>query len=125
MSIDALVSGRLAAAPKPGMSSNGNRYATARVWVATANAEERLSVSVIAFDEAVCSGLLALSTGDAVSLAGELTVKAWTDRDGNVRPSADLKAHSLLTPYHVRRKRNVMVGEADAQAESLRGREVF
>lgn len=31
--IDALISGRLAADPKPGTSRNGNAYATARVLV--------------------------------------------------------------------------------------------
>ncbi len=46
--IDALISGRLAADPKPGISKNGNAYATARVLV-TANTEDRLTVSVIAF----------------------------------------------------------------------------
>lgn len=109
--IDALISGRLAADPKPGKSGNGNAYATARVLVAT-NGDERLSVSVIAFDRNALSALLALSAGDAVSLSGELTPKVWTDREGAHRPSADLKAHAVLTPYHVRRKRTAAQPEA-------------
>lgn len=76
--IDALISGRLAADPKPGTSKNGNTYATARVLV-TANTEDRLSVSVIAFDTATVAALLAMGSGDAVALAGELTPKVWTD----------------------------------------------
>lgn len=108
--IDALLTGRLAADPKAGTSKNGNAYATMRVLVIT-SAEERLSVSVIAFDPDTVAGLLALTTGDAVTLAGELNPKVWTDNDGNARPSADMKAHALLTPYHVTRKRRAMEGE--------------
>lgn len=114
--IDALLTGRLAADPKPGTSRTGSAYATARVLV-TINAEDRLSVSVIAFETAAVAGLLALSSGDAVALAGELTPKVWTDKDGNARPSADMKAHALLTPYHVARKRRAMqVPDAPASA---------
>ena len=102
--IDALFSGRLAADPKRCTSANGHAYATARVSVA-ANGEERLAVSVIAFRGDAVAALLAMSAGDAVSLAGELTPKVWADRDGQAKPSADLKAHAVLTPYHVRRTR--------------------
>lgn len=108
--IDALLIGRLAAA-KPGTARNGNVYATARVLVTT-NTEERLLVSVIAFDAAACAALLALGVGEAVTLAGELTPKVWTDSDGNARPSADLKSHAVLTAYHVQHKRRAMEGEA-------------
>lgn len=110
--IDALLNGKLAADPKAGTTKTGNPYATCRVW-ASIGAEDRLSVSVIAFDAATVTGLLALGTGDAVALAGELTPKVWTDKAGTVRPSADLKAHSLLTAYHVTRKRKAMADESD------------
>lgn len=66
----------------------------------------------ISFDADTVAELLALSTGDTVALAGELTPKVWTDKDGNPHPSADLKAHKLLTAYHVTRKRKAMGGEA-------------
>lgn len=104
--IDALLIGNLAANPEARTSSNGNRYCTARVWVTT-GAEDRLSVIVIAFDADTVTGLLALAK-EIVALAGELTPKVWTDRDGNAKPSADMKAHALLTPYHVTRKRQAM-----------------
>lgn len=107
--IDALLTGRLAAAPEARTASNGNRYALARVLVTTGG-EDRLSVSVIAFDAVAVAGLLALAQGDAVTLAGELTPKVWTDKDGHAKPSADLKAHALLTAYHVQRKRQAMTG---------------
>lgn len=105
--IDALLTGKLAADPKARTSNNGNRYCTARVWVTT-GAEDRLSVMVIAFEPDTVTGLLALAKDETVALAGELTPKVWTDRDGNAKPSADMKAHALLTPYHVTRKRQAM-----------------
>lgn len=108
--IDALLTGRLAAAPEARTASNGNRYATARLWVAT-GAEDRISVSVIAFNADTMAGLLALGKDEAVTLADELTPKVWTDKAGTTKPSADLKAHALLTPYHVQRKRLAMAGE--------------
>ncbi|MFT4196758.1 MAG: single-stranded DNA-binding protein [Pseudoxanthomonas sp.] len=106
--IDALLTGRLAADPKPGTSKNGNPYATARVLVPLG--DDRLHVSVIAFGAETVAGLLALTTGDAIALAGELTPKVWTDKEGTARASADLKAHALLTPYHVTRRRQAMQG---------------
>lgn len=105
--IDALIHGRLAADPEARTASNGNRYAIARLWVAT-GAEERMQVSIIAFNADVVAGLLALGKDEAVTLAGELTPKVWTDKDGNAKPSADLKAHALVTTYHVQRKRQAM-----------------
>lgn len=109
--IDAILTGRLAIDPTPGTSRNGNPYATARIQ-ATTNAEDRLTISVITFDTDTMAGLLALTTGDAVTLAGELTPKVWTDTDSNAHPSADLKAYKLLTAYHVTRKRKAMEGDA-------------
>lgn len=105
--IDALLIGKLAANAEARTSSNGNRYCTARVWVTT-GAEDRLSVMVIAFEPDTVTGLLALAKDETVAIAGELTPKVWTDRDGNAKPSADMKAHALLTPYHVTRKRQAM-----------------
>lgn len=104
--IDALISGRLASTPKAGTSRNGNPFATCRVWV-TSGAEESLSVGVIAFDPEAVRALLALNNGDAVALAGELTPKVWESNEGP-RPAADLKAHAVLSPYHVQRRRRAM-----------------
>lgn len=63
---------------------------------------------MVAFNQDAAAALLALDDGDAVALAGTLTPKAWIDREGNPRSSADLVAHALLTPYHVTRKRKAM-----------------
>jgi len=108
--IDALITGKLAADPEARTASSGNRYCTARVWVTTGGGA-RLSVSVFAVAAATVTGLLAMAKDETVALAGEFTPKVWTDRDGNAKPSADLKAHALLTPYHVNRKRQAMASQ--------------
>lgn len=56
-------------------------------------------------DGSACAALLALGDGDAVSLAGGLTPKVWTDKTGNARPTLDIVAHQVLTAYHVQRRR--------------------
>lgn len=105
--IDALITGRLAADPEARTASTGSQYAIARLWVAT-GAEDRMQVSVIAFNADVVAGLLALGKDESVTLAGELTPKVWTDKTGTAKPAADLKAHAMLTTYHVQRKRQAM-----------------
>jgi hypothetical protein len=59
-------------------------------------ADEEFIVNVIAFDEAPGAALLALADGDALSLAGSLTPKVWTDKQGVVRPSLDMVAVRVL-----------------------------
>jgi len=120
--IDALITGKLAADPEARTASNGNRYCAALVWVTT-GAEDRLSVLVIAFDPDTVAGLLAMAKDETVALAGELTSKVWTDRDGNAKPSVDMKAHALPTPYHVTRKRQAMAGHDAGNRLPLEGEE--
>lgn len=105
--IDALVAGKLYGLAKERESKQGKPFVTAKVRAAAGNGES-LFVNVIAFDASACAALLALEDGDPVALAGALTPKAWADRAGNVRPTVDLVAHGVMTPYHVTRKRRVM-----------------
>ena len=114
MSIDALIQGTLYKAPQARTASNGRRFATATARTAIKDGSA-IFVSVIAFSESAVTALLALEDGDAVALAGELTPKIYTPRDGGEpRPSLDLVAHKVLTEYHVARKRKA-VAEAKAQ----------
>lgn len=48
-----------------------------------------------------------------MALAGSLTPKVWTDREGNTRPAVDLVAHQVLTAYHVTRKRKAVQKPVD------------
>lgn len=103
--IDALISGRLHAAPQARTSKTGSQFVTATVRIATREGGS-LFASVIAFSSTACRALLALQEGDAIALAGELTPKVYQPKDGGEpRASLDLVAHAVLTEYHVSRKR--------------------
>ena len=104
--IEALISGKLLGPPSEKMAKTGKPFVTAKVRVHAGEAD--VLVNVIAFSESACAALLALESGDAVSLAGSLTPKAWTDREGVVRPALDLVASQVLTAYHVARKRKAV-----------------
>ncbi len=108
--IDGLVGGKLHGKPAQRVGQSGKAFVTAKVRTPTANGDA-LFVNVIAFSESVGASLLALDDGDSVSISGALTPKAWTDRNGEVKPSLDMVAHALLTTYHVTRKRQAMSGK--------------
>ncbi|CAM5539810.1 single-stranded DNA-binding protein [Eoetvoesiella caeni] len=108
--IDALIAGKLYGAPKQGTGKTGNTYTTAKVKAAAGNGETLLC-SVICFDEKAQAALLALDDGDSIAVSGALTPKVWTDKAGDTRPALDLVCHAVLTPYHVKRKRQAASGE--------------
>jgi single-stranded DNA-binding protein len=110
--IDALIAGHLYGGPVERETTTGKRYATAKVRVST-RAGDSLFCNVIAFDGIAVSALLALGDGDSVAIAGELTPKVYTAKDGTARPVLDLLAHAVLTPFAVQRKRRA-VREPDA-----------
>jgi hypothetical protein len=114
--IDGLIGGRLYGEAQIRTGQNGKRYVTCKVR-ATTGEGDTLFVNVIAFDDAVQAGLLALSDADSVALSGALTPKVWTDKNGLVKPALDMVAHGLLTAYNVRRKRAVVGGEAEDGAQ--------
>ena len=94
--IDALVAGRLMGDASRRVDKVGRGFVVARV-LARNRADEEFIVNVIAFDDAPCAALLALADGDALSLAGALTPKVWTDKQGVARPSLDLVAARVVT----------------------------
>lgn len=107
--IDALIAGKIYGTPKSGTGRSGADYVNAIVRVATAGGDS-LMCSVIAFDEAASSGLMALGNGDGVSLSGTLTPKVYRDKSGEYRPSMDMVASAVLSPYQVKRKRQAVEG---------------
>ncbi|MDR2214627.1 MAG: single-stranded DNA-binding protein [Nevskiaceae bacterium] len=109
--IDGLVSGKLAGKPvaRTGATS-GKPFVTAKLRAATGKGE-MIHADCIAFRESARAALLALEDGDSVALAGEMTPKAWTDREGQPRASVDVVVHGVLSAYHVRRKRQAIEGE--------------
>ncbi|WP_287951832.1 single-stranded DNA-binding protein [Diaphorobacter sp.] len=114
--MDALIAGKLHALPERRAGANGKPFATARLRAAAGDGEgDLLFVNCIAFDPAAMAALLALDVGDALVVAGSITPKVWTDRDGNTRPALDIVATQVLTAYHVDRKRRA-VQHADGDA---------
>jgi hypothetical protein len=94
--IDGLVAGRLMGDASRRVDKSGRTFVVARV-LARNRADEEFIVNVIAFDAAPCANLLALADGDAIALAGALTPKVWTDKQGIARPSLDLIAQRILS----------------------------
>lgn len=96
--IDGLVSGRLVGAAEQREGKNATRFAVAKVR-ASAGDGESVVVNVIAFAADACAALLALNDGDAVALAGGLTPKVWSDKQGTPKPALDMVATRVLTAY--------------------------
>jgi single-stranded DNA-binding protein len=109
--IDALIGGKVYGTPHSRMSKTGSTFATAKVRAATASGDS-IFVNVIAFTDSAVVALLGLKDGDSVALSGELTPKVWTNKEGEAKPTLDLVAHKVLTPYDVTRKRRAVAEEA-------------
>jgi single-stranded DNA-binding protein len=112
--IRALIDGKLLANPQPRTSTNGNRFALARLSLK--QDDSWVTCSIIAFD-AAAARLLELKAGASVSMAGALKVGTWQANDGTTRPSLELVADEVAsaTP-RPRRSRRDRVGTADADA---------
>jgi single-stranded DNA-binding protein len=115
--IDAIISGKLVGRPVSRVASNGNGYVTAKVRAAT-DSGESVYVNVIAFAATAVASLLALSDGDPLAISAELSLRTWTDKDGAVKPSLSAKAHQVISPYNVQRRRKA-VQAAEEQTSFL------
>ena len=105
--IEGLIAGHLVGLAETRQGKNDSTFALAKVK-ATAGDGESLIVNVIAFAAEASAALMALDDGDAVALAGALTPKVWTDKQGNTRPALDMVATQVLTAYHAARKQQVL-----------------
>lgn len=108
MSIEALILGKLHQRAEQRTSKTGRPYVTAKARTAASEGDS-LFVNVIAFSETACASLLTLDAGDSLALAGTLKPGAWTDREGNARPSVDMVAAQVLTVYGLKKKREASV----------------
>lgn len=102
--IDAIITGKIYSAPERRVSKTGSEYLTAKVRAATGNGEA-LFVNCIVFDADAARSLLALQSGDSLSISGELTPGAWLDRGGEPRPSLSMVVSKVLTLYNLDKKR--------------------
>lgn len=110
--IEGLIAGHLVGLAETRQGKNDSMFALAKVK-AIAGDGESLIVNVIAFAAEASAALMALDDGDAVALAGALTPKVWTDKQGNTRPALDMVATQVLTAYHAARKQQVLGGAGD------------
>ena len=110
--IDALISGKLQGQPAQRSGKNGKLFTVAKVRAASGEGEP-MFVNVIAFSTTVGAALMELGDGDSLALSGSITLKVWTDRDGNARPSIDMVAAQVLTAYHLTRKRKAVASEPE------------
>ena len=109
--MDGLIAGRLYGTPERRTGRDGKPFVVARMRAECGDGGN-LFVNVIAFDAAPCAALEALREGDALTIAGPITPKVWTDKQGAVHPALDAIAHQVLTAYHVEhRQRQVLEGE--------------
>jgi single-stranded DNA-binding protein len=122
--IDALVAGRLFGKPAQRTSKSGtSTFVTGKIRASDRQGESQF-VSFIAFSRSAGEALLALDDGDSVALAGELTPKTWTDREGITKAALDLVAHQVLSEYHVARKRKAVAAEPAASEQPSQSEDV-
>jgi single-stranded DNA-binding protein len=113
--IDALISGKLKGIPEQRTGQSGKPFTLAKLIAH--DGEVNQLVSVIAFDAAAQSTLLALGDGDSVALTGSLKVGTYTGKDGSSKTSLSLTAAAALTPYAMTKKRDKFTsGNATQQA---------
>ena len=105
--IEGLIAGHLVGLAETRQGKNDSTFALAKVK-AIAGDGESLIVNVIAFATEASAALMALDDGDAIALAGALTPKVWTDKQGNTRPALDMVATQVLTAYHAARKQQTL-----------------
>jgi len=111
--IEGLIAGHLVGLAETRQGKNDSTFALAKIK-AMAGDGESLIVNVIAFAAEASAALMALDDGDAVALAGALTPKVWTDKQGNTRPALDMVATQVLTAYHAARKQQALGDAGDS-----------
>lgn len=126
MSIDALLQGRLMAAPTQRTSRNGNPFTTCRLRVSGAAAgngdaaDDSLLVSCIAFDERAQAALMSLDVGEAIAVAGALKAGVWTANDGATKPSLDMTVGAVLSAYSVSKRRKAAQPDQEGRHQDQR-----
>ncbi|MGC8732614.1 MAG: hypothetical protein ACP5RC_10185 [Halothiobacillaceae bacterium] len=100
--ISALIQGTLRGQAARKMGKVPFVVATVR---APTDGNEATFVSCIAFDEAACDALLALTAGEPVALAGTHTPDVWITKEAEPRSRLKMVVNAVLTIAAARRKR--------------------
>ncbi|MFP3551949.1 single-stranded DNA-binding protein [Paraburkholderia sp. SIMBA_049] len=109
--IDALIAGKLHGACTERTAQSGKRFVVGKLRAAQDGADV-LFVSLIGFRDSVKAALLALEDGDALSVAGALTIGIWTGADGIAHPQVQCRVDAVLSVYAIEHKRRAIRGEA-------------
>lgn len=109
--LSVLCSGSLVSDPRERTTAGGKAFATAQMRVPAEDAEAML-VSVIAFNADAVTGLLALSKGDALAVAGRAKLSTW-EKDGEEKHGLSVVVDRVLTAYQAGKLR-----KAAREAES-------
>ncbi|MDZ7938609.1 MAG: single-stranded DNA-binding protein [Rhodoferax sp.] len=115
--VEGLIAGTLVGLAETRQGKNGTTFALAKVKAQTGDGEH-IIVNVIAFAAETSAALMALDDGDAVSVAGALTPKVWTDKQGNTRPALDMVGTQVLTAYHAARKQQALQDQSNPDQAS-------
>lgn len=93
--IDGLVAGKVFGDPEARRGKGDSEFVVLKVR-AQNNDGEVVIVNVIAFDAGLGAALMDLRDGDALALAGSLSPKVWSDKQGNTRAALDMVATRML-----------------------------
>ena len=101
--IDGLIAGKLVGQAEMRDGKNASKFVVAKVKAMSGDGDA-VVVNVIAFAPEACASLMALDDGHSVALAGSLTPKVWSDKQGNTKPALDMIVSNVLTAYQAGRK---------------------
>jgi hypothetical protein len=101
--IDALITGKLLKDPVELTGKTGQPFAKFVLSVPTKDGAYAL-VSGIAFAD-VAERIGRLHKGDALTVAGELSPSAWTDREGVEKHGLNVVASAALSAYDIKKRR--------------------
>lgn len=93
MSLHALITGELYRDPQPRTSAGGKPFTTCQIR--TESDGQTLWASVICFSDDGQAELARLKAGDAVAVQGRMKVTTY-EKNGEIRPSLDITASSVL-----------------------------
>ena len=103
MSFQVIITGKLSQAPRHKTSKQGNPYTWMLLSIPTD--QDRLSASVLGFDEKVADTMGKLNEGDEVAVTGTANINQWEKDDGTVRVSLNVIASQVMTMYYHRKKK--------------------
>lgn len=103
MSFQVMLTGKLTQNPRLKTSKNGNPY----VWMLMSipTEQERLSASVLGFDEQVAETIGKLNAGDEIAVTGTANINQWQRDDGTTQVSLNVIANQVMTMYQHRKKK--------------------